>query len=100
MYARARYSMLLVNGSGPSSLRVPVRAAALVSGSRVLTERRSMPNFNAVHRTELPRAVWLWGTVLVYAAGRVCQIGAGRLPVILIVVLHVVPPAVFALVHG
>jgi uncharacterized membrane protein len=48
-----------------------------------------------------PRAAaWLWGTVLAYAAGRICLLYAYRLPMIWIVVLHVVPPALFALVHG
>ena len=36
----------------------------------------------------------------VYAGARFCQLYADRLPSLLVVVLHVVPPAVFALVHG
>ena len=36
----------------------------------------------------------------VYALARVSQLFADRLPVLLIVILHVVPPAVFALAHG
>src|SRR5215831_5906239 len=39
MYARACYSMLIVSASGPSSLRVPVRATALLPRSRGLTIR-------------------------------------------------------------
>ncbi len=35
-----------------------------------------------------------------YAMGRICQLFADRLPALSIVVLHVVPPAVFALIHG
>ena len=42
----------------------------------------------------------LWTTLLVYLLGRVAQLYADRLPTLLIVVLHVVPPAVFAIVHG
>jgi uncharacterized membrane protein len=42
----------------------------------------------------------LWATLAVYVGARVCQLYADRLPSLLIVVLHVVPPAVFALVHG
>ncbi len=38
--------------------------------------------------------------LLLYAAARVCQLYAGRLPTLLIVVLHVLPPALFALAHG
>src|SRR5215831_18357824 len=60
-----------------------------------------MSNFNAAHRAGSPKATaWLWATVLAYAAGRVCQLYAYRLPIIWIVILHVVPPALFALVHG
>lgn len=46
------------------------------------------------------RAYFIWGTLLVYAIARVCQIFAGQLPTLLITLLHVVPPALFALVHG
>ena len=42
----------------------------------------------------------LWGSLGLYAGGRVCQLFADRLPTLLIVVLRVVPPAIFALVHG
>ena len=42
----------------------------------------------------------LWSTVLLYVLARVCQIHADRLPTLLIVILHVVPPAIFAVVHG
>ena len=45
-------------------------------------------------------SLFLWGTLLVYLLGRVCQLYADRLPSLLIVLLHVVPPAAFALVHG
>jgi uncharacterized membrane protein len=44
--------------------------------------------------------VLLWSTLVVYVGARACQLYADRLPSVLIVVLHVVPPAVFALVHG
>src|ERR1700691_4543286 len=42
----------------------------------------------------------LRSALLVYVGARVCQLYADRLPSLLIVVLHVVPPALFALVHG
>ena len=42
----------------------------------------------------------VWGMLLVYAMARICQVYADRLPTLLIVVLHVIPPAVFALAHG
>lgn len=41
-----------------------------------------------------------WATLALYAVARICQLYADRLPSLLIVVLHVIPPAVFALVHG
>ena len=42
----------------------------------------------------------LWLVLFVYLDARLCQLFANRLPTLLIVVLHVVPPAVFALIHG
>jgi putative membrane protein len=48
----------------------------------------------------MSRQVLLWGTLITYALGRVSQLYADRLPTLLIVILHVVPPAIFALVHG
>jgi uncharacterized membrane protein len=42
----------------------------------------------------------VWGMLLVYAMARICQVYADRLPTLLIVLLHVVPPALFALAHG
>jgi hypothetical protein len=41
-----------------------------------------------------------WGMLLLYAMARVCQLYADRLPTLAIVAMHVVPPAIFALVHG
>jgi putative membrane protein len=38
--------------------------------------------------------------LLVYAMARISQVCADRLPTLLIVILHVVPPALFALAHG
>jgi uncharacterized membrane protein len=46
------------------------------------------------------REAFLWAMLLLYSVGRICQLYAGRLPMPLIVALHVVPPALFALVHG
>jgi putative membrane protein len=43
---------------------------------------------------------FLWGMLLIYVTARICQLYADRLPTLFIVVLHVVPPALFALVHG
>jgi len=41
----------------------------------------------------------LWSTLLLYVLGRLCQLYANRLPTLLIVILHVIPPAIFAIVH-
>jgi hypothetical protein len=38
--------------------------------------------------------------LLFYLAARVLQLFAGRIPSLLIVALHVVLPALFALIHG
>ena len=42
----------------------------------------------------------LWATLLFYLLARVCQLYAERLPTLLIVCLHVIPPAFFAIIHG
>lgn len=42
----------------------------------------------------------LWLALFLYLDARICQLFADRLPTLLIVLLHVVPPALFALVHG
>ena len=42
----------------------------------------------------------LWSTLIVYALGRICQQYPDRIPVQLIVLMQVAPPAVFALIHG
>lgn len=42
----------------------------------------------------------LWAALLSYFVARIFQLYADRLPTLLIVVFHVVPPAVFAIVHG
>ena len=44
--------------------------------------------------------VVLWTMIAIYVVGRICQQFPGPVPVLLIVVLQVVPPAVFAFVHG
>ncbi len=46
------------------------------------------------------RAILLWVALLLYLLGRLAQLYADRLPGLLIVVLHVAPPAAFALIHG
>lgn len=43
---------------------------------------------------------FLWSMLGLYLLARVSQVYADRLPVLIIVSLHVVPPALFAVVHG
>ena len=38
--------------------------------------------------------------LFLYLVARICQLYAGRIPSLLIVALHVIPPALFALIHG
>jgi uncharacterized membrane protein len=45
-------------------------------------------------------SVLLCLTIAAYVCARFCQVYADRLPILLTVVLHVVPPALFAVVHG
>jgi len=42
----------------------------------------------------------LWALALCYAVGRVLQAFPGETPMLVIVALHVLPPALFALLHG
>lgn len=42
----------------------------------------------------------LWSILGIYALGRICQLFAPSLPTLLIVLLHVFPPVLFALVHA
>ena len=44
--------------------------------------------------------VVLWSLMLVYAASRFGQVFPGGIPMLGIIALHVLPPALFALIHG
>jgi putative membrane protein len=57
-------------------------------------------SFGSVNPARDYRLPALWITLALYAAARVSQLYADRLPILLIVYLHVVPPAIFAGVHG
>jgi hypothetical protein len=47
------------------------------------------------------KRVWsIRAMVGLYAGGRICQLYADQLPTLVIVILHVVTPALFALAHG
>jgi uncharacterized membrane protein len=42
----------------------------------------------------------LWALLMLYALARVLQIFPGQVPLVVVVGLHVLPPIVFALIHG
>lgn len=42
----------------------------------------------------------LWGMLILYAAARLLQLASAVVPTLVIVILHVLPPAVFAVLHG
>jgi putative membrane protein len=42
----------------------------------------------------------LWMLMLIYAGSRLLQVFPSGIPMLAIVILHVIPPAVFALIHG
>jgi len=45
-------------------------------------------------------AIALWVTIIIYAIARVLQIYSGRVPMLVVVGLHVLPPIAFTLIHG
>ena len=54
----------------------------------------------AIDSTQAGTSPVLWALIALYAVARVSQLFAGRIPMLAIVSLHVLPPALFALVHG
>jgi uncharacterized membrane protein len=42
----------------------------------------------------------LWSLIALYAAARILQVFPGKIPMLAVVALHVIPPALFALIHG
>ena len=44
--------------------------------------------------------IFVWVLLAVYAFARVLQVYPGRVPMLGVVVLHVLPPAIFAVIHG
>jgi uncharacterized membrane protein len=42
----------------------------------------------------------LWALLMLYAGARVLQLFPGKVPIVVVVALHVLPPIVFALIHG
>src|SRR5580700_4098927 len=71
-----------------------LRGGALLARMR-LTGSSSNPGTGA-SRTRTA----LWILLLCYAASRALQPFAGKIPLLVIVMMHVIPPALFALIHG
>src|SRR5579864_476531 len=51
-------------------------------------------------RTPGGLSVALWSLIAIYAAARFLQISPGSVPMVGVIALHVLPPLVFALLHG
>ncbi len=45
-------------------------------------------------------SLWLGALLVLYAGARVLQVFPGRVPMLAVIALHVLPPAVFAMIHG
>jgi uncharacterized membrane protein len=59
-----------------------------------------MPKSAATFTRKTRTNLLLWALVLLYAVARVFEVFPGRVPIVAMVALHVVPPIVFALIHG
>ena len=44
--------------------------------------------------------IFVWALLAVYAFARILQVYPGRVPMLGVVTLHVLPPAIFAVIHG
>jgi uncharacterized membrane protein len=51
-------------------------------------------------RKQIVTVAILWALLALYAAARILQVFPGRVPMLAVVALHVLPPAIFALIHG
>jgi uncharacterized membrane protein len=54
----------------------------------------------SIARNQTGTTLGLWVLLVLYAVARVLQVFPGKVPMLAVVALHVVPPAVFALIHG
>ncbi len=55
---------------------------------------------NKVARGQTGTNLVLWALIALYAAARFLQVFPSKVPMLAVVALHVLPPAVFALIHG
>jgi uncharacterized membrane protein len=60
----------------------------------------SIAEFIPVANAKAWRLLLLWTLAILYAAARVSQAYPNKLPIVVIVALHVIPPLLFALIHG
>ena len=55
---------------------------------------------DSVARNRSGTSLALWALLMLYAIARVLQVFPGRVPMLAVLALHILPPIVFALVHG
>ena len=55
---------------------------------------------DSVSRNRAGTSLALWALLMLYGVARVLQIFPSRVPILTVVALHVLPPIVFALIHG
>src|SRR5258708_11305255 len=68
--------------------------------STAITQPRIKEPLESIGREYLGTSLAFWALTSFYAGARVLQVYPGRVPMIGVVVLHVVPPAIFTLIHG
>ena len=54
----------------------------------------------SIARNQAGTNLALWALTVLYAAASVLQIFPGKVPILAVIAMHVLPPAVFALIHG
>lgn len=59
----------------------------------------SIAEFIPIANAKAWRLLLLWTLALLYAAARVSQAYPNKLPMVVLVALHVIPPLLFALIH-
>ena len=83
----------------------PDRAAAMLGDLTEMAATRSRLWFWTSYARTAISVGWLTGgsaliLLLLYLVGRILQLFAGTVPNLIIVVFHVIPPALFAVIHG
>jgi putative membrane protein len=80
-----------------------LRAAWLLSGTYKKApdphKLKAIMQTSNITKSGAPAAI-LWAMLLIFAGARVLQVYRLGLPMMAVVVLHVIPPAAFALIHG